>query len=485
MSDRPTETPHLETLVLSVDIGAGHRMAAEALVDALRQARPGSHHTMVDALEHAGPDAGRLARDLYFGSLEEAPELWGMVYDQRQAQEVFRGAGELADDVRSVALGNIVRRAKPDVIVAMHPIAVGLGASVVRVEPEVDCPLVAVVTDFDAHPLWVARGVDLYVVATKKVASGLAAHGLPSGTIEATGIPLRRGFASVRQDPAVRIRLGLDPSRFTILLLGGGLGLGPIAETARRLVSIDGPVQLVLVAGSNQELEAEARRLAASAPIPFLVEGRVEAVWDYVAAADLAVGKPGGLTCAELLAGGVPLVALSPIPGQEQANCDALVEEGAAVEASSAEAAYQSVMGLLEAPDNLERMRLAAMSLGRPGSASGAARKVVRLVDEWHSGSVPRRSETPLDTVGRAGRAVVSGLDDLARQSGLADDGIVQPIHEASRAVASGIDDLSKATGVTPKSVLGSLSRLGRAAADEMDTLAKSLGLSDDEKDKK
>ncbi len=293
MGEGATNRP-LETLVLSVDIGAGHRMAAEALVAAIREVRPGSRHQMVDALEHAGPDAGRLARDLYFGSIEEAPELWGMVYDQRQAQDVFRGAGELADDVRSVALGNLVRRAKPDVIVAMHPIAVGLGASVVRVEPEVDCPLVAVVTDFDAHPLWLARGVDLYVVATKKVAAGLVALGLPSGTVEATGIPLRRGFAAVRQDTAVRVRLGLDPARLTIVLLGGGLGLGPIAETARLLATIDGPIQLVLLAGSNEELEAEARRIAASAPIPFVVEGRIESVWDYVAAADLAVGKPGG-----------------------------------------------------------------------------------------------------------------------------------------------------------------------------------------------
>ncbi len=154
------------------------------------------------------------------------------------------------------------------------------------------------------------------------------------------------------------------------------------------------------------------------------------------------------------------------------------------MEASSAEAAHQAVMGLLEAPANLERMRLAAEGLGRPGSARAAAQRVARLVDDWRSGAAPRRSETPLDTMGRAGRSVVSGLDDLARQSGLADDGVVQPLHDASRAIAAGLDEIGKATGVTPKSVLGSLSRLGRAAADEMDSLARTLGLDDDEKKK-
>jgi hypothetical protein len=258
-----------------------------------------------------------------------------------------------------------------------------------------------------------------------------------------------------------------------------------VAEAARRLATIDGPIQLVLLAGANEELEAEARRLAESSPVPLVVEGRIESVWDYVAAADLAVGKPGGLTCAELLAGGVPLVALSPIPGQEQANCDALVAEGAAVEASSADAAYEAVMGLLESPDNLERMRLAAEALGRPGSARAAAQRVARLVDDWSSGAVPRRSETPLDTMGRAGRAVMAGFDDLARDSGLSEDGVVQPLHDAGRAVADGLDEISKATGITPKSVLSGLSRLGRAAAEGMDDLARSLGGDEDEKKEK
>src|SRR5690242_4928458 len=69
----PPPTQPLSTLVLSVDIGAGHRRAAEALCQAIAELRPGSRHRVVEAMEHLGPDHGKLAREMYFGAVESAP----------------------------------------------------------------------------------------------------------------------------------------------------------------------------------------------------------------------------------------------------------------------------------------------------------------------------------------------------------------------------------------------------------------------------
>ncbi len=372
----------LRTLVLSVDIGAGHRMAAESLCEAIGLEYPGSEWKLLEALSYLGPGGGKMAKDLYFGALKEAPDLWGTLYAQKGLFDLFRPINELADDFRLGKLGPDARAFAPDVILAMHPIACGLASSLAR-KREVSCPIVAVLTDFDAHPAWVYQGIDLYLTPSLEVAQAMRARGLPSGEVVATGLPIRAGFSQTLDKQSARKRLGLAENRFTVLLLGGGLGLGPIAETAEALTALGGlssELQLVILAGRNEELERSARAVAARSKIPVHVTGMVNNVWDYAAAADVAIGKPGGMTCAELLALGVPLIALAPIPGQEQANGDALVRLEAAVHAPVAEAARAWVRDLIEKPALLSKMRAAALRLGRPHAALEAALKVMDLV---------------------------------------------------------------------------------------------------------
>ena len=378
MSSKPSG---LRCLVLSVDIGAGHRSAAQALCAAVADLSPGSRHKIVEALDYLGPGAGTLAKELYFGVLEELPDLWGMLYQERGLLDFLKPVGEFFDDLRTAGLSPVVRSFAPDVVVAVHPIACGLAAALGR-NGEVRCPTVAVLTDFDAHPAWIVRGLDLYLAPTRQVADDLESQGAPASRVEVTGIPLRAGFSQIRGRQVDPADLGLDRGRFTILLLGGGLGLGPIIETAEALSSLGGPLQLVLICGSNRELQREAQELSRRRGIRLHVCGRVDNIWDYISVADLAVGKPGGLTCAELLAAGLPLVALAPIPGQEQANCDALRGAGAALHAPGPGSARDAVARLLSSPDERERMRQAALRLGQPGSAREAAKILLRRCAE-------------------------------------------------------------------------------------------------------
>jgi len=243
--------------------------------------------------------------------------------------------------------------------------------------------------------------------------------------VAVTGIPIRRGFeeagaASHGQGEG----LGLNPGRLTILLLGGGLGLGPLMETAQEICAIDGPIQVAMICGGNKELERSARDLAGRTRAPLHVFGMVEQIWRHMAAADLAVSKPGGLTASELLATGVPLVALCPIPGQEQANCDLLVQKGAAVLAGSADEAGAQVRALLGDPAALNHMREAARRLGRPGSARAAAREVLGLVERWPAEELKvRQGQQEADLLSDVGavasgalRAVEEGIEGVGKE---------------------------------------------------------------------
>lgn len=452
----PSRGRPVRCLALSVDIGAGHRRAAEAIGGALETLRPGSTFEIVEALDYLGAGAGKTARELYFGLLESAPELWGKLYEGRELHELLRPVSAFVDSVRAQDLLPRVRAFQPDVLLAMHPIPCGLAGALAR-SGEIAFPTVAVLTDFDAHPAWIAEGIDLYLVPTRGVAGAMTRKPLPSGRVEVTGLPIRPAFAARIDRAGVRKTLGLATDRFTVLLLGGGMGLGPILEVARTLDGLEPDLQVVLIAGGNEELRTSAQELAVGSRIPIRVTGLVENMWDYMAAADVAVGKPGGSTCAELLAMGVPLVALAPIPGQEQANARALVRDGAAVEADTAQAAAEHVVKLLGAPETLEVRRAAALALGRPHAASDAGKSILKLIDVKEIGShdatrmthIPRRSGgSPFDKLFGAFEDVLRGAEaSLSRAEAARGKGPASSLHAFA---VSGGQNATPARPATP-----------------------------------
>ena len=86
-------------------------------------------------------------------------------------------------------------------------------------------------------------------------------------------------------------------------------------------------------------------------------------------AADLFVGKPGGLTTSEVLAKGVPMVVINPIPGQEERNSDHLLEQGAAIRCNNLPALAYKIETLINTPEKLASMSENARMMGKPDAA--------------------------------------------------------------------------------------------------------------------
>ena len=91
-----------------------------------------------------------------------------------------------------------------------------------------------------------------------------------------------------------------------------------------------------------------------------------------LAAADVHVGKPGGMTAAESIAVGAPMVLSRPLPGQEEANARFLLAAGAAAAGGGPEEAARAAARLLADPGALARLRAALARLRRSGAAAGA-----------------------------------------------------------------------------------------------------------------
>jgi processive 1,2-diacylglycerol beta-glucosyltransferase len=258
----------------------------------------------------------------------------------------------------------------PDAVICTHFLPAQI-LSRLRQAGTVTAPTWVVVTDFDVHLLWAHQGLSGYCVADEEVAWRIRERGIGPGTaVHVTGIPIMPAFATRPDRATCAAELGLDPARTTLLLMGGGGGVGGLDAVAERLLRLPGEPQLLACAGRNADLlrrlEVMARPLGRRLkPLGFTATPE-----RLMAAADLAVSKPGGLTTSECLAMGLPMLVVSPVPGQEERNSDYLLEHGVALKAHDAAGLEYRARALIADPARLRAMGTAAAKLGRPGAAA-------------------------------------------------------------------------------------------------------------------
>jgi len=229
--------------------------------------------------------------------------------------------------------------------------------------------------------------VDLYCVAAEETKARLVARGAKAGSIVATGIPISTRFLEKIDVKSVRQRYGWRDDLPTVLVLSGGFGMGPVAEILRELDKVSAMFQTVVVTGKNEELRRELAAQDRQHPTQIL--GFSTNMHELMAVSDLIVTKPGGLTTSEAMAMGKPLFILNPIPGQEAANSDFLLEHGAATKVNRVEDLPYRVEQLLGSK-KLAEMAKAAKRIGRPLAAQKICEEVTqRQRDAGPHGGLP------------------------------------------------------------------------------------------------
>lgn len=369
----------MRILIATVTAGAGHLQAAMALEEAWRALRPDDEVAKVDLLDHVS----RLHRKVYVQGyvklVEHAPELWGMVFKKTDNPRLARKLTRLRRGFAERTNKRFVKYLKafqPDAVLCTHYLPVEIMG---HLKGKGFRPLtVCVVTDFEAHTLWMDPAVDLYCVAAGETRASLVARGAREEDIAVTGIPIAARFSQPAGTAAFRKSQGLRNDLPTLLVLGGGFGMGPVAEILGALDKVERPVQVVVVAGRNEELRRELAGRDHRHPTRVL--GFVTNMHEWMAVADLILTKPGGLTTSEALALGKPLFILNPIPGQEAANSDFLLERGAAVKVNRVEDVPYRLDQLLGSK-RLKDLSRAARALGRPRAASDVCAETQRRLN--------------------------------------------------------------------------------------------------------
>ena len=368
-------------LVLSASVGAGHIRAAQALELALKElAPPDDTIQNVDVLTLSTASFRKIYRQSYLEMVNKAPHLLGFFYD-RLDQPVSKSENwltKLGLVVEKANLKGLVKLLQEpwDLVVNTHYLPTEILASMRR-KQQSKLEQFCVTTDFDTHRLWVHDPVERYFCALEDGKKYLESFGVPEKKITVTGIPIHPVFSKPKDRVTILKAHGIQGDRPVILQLAGGFGVGPVGDIYKSLLEIQQPLEIVVVAGKNEDAQKALKKIKVPPRHLTHILGFTDKMDELLVAADVVLSKPGGLTVSEALARGAAFAILNPIPGQETHNSDYLLENGAAIKIQNIPTLQLKLGALLADKERLASLKRNAARISHPDAAYVIAREAL------------------------------------------------------------------------------------------------------------
>jgi 1,2-diacylglycerol 3-beta-galactosyltransferase len=367
-------------LVLMCDSGGGHRSVADAIVGALQDLFPNQYRChLADIMADGFPFPLSATGRLYGPVVDRLPRSWGLLWHMTNGRLRSPLLLKAVSPLASRRLADLVQATTPDIIVSTHPWANHIPAWLRR-RLRWRMPLITVVTDpISIHRWWLCPEVDLCLVPTEQAYHEALNAGFDPDKVQITGMPVALEFVkAVRGKAELREELGLRQDCLTVLLAGGGDGMGNVYPFARAAAQAELDIQLVVVAGRNGTLR---RKLESTSwEVPTRILGFVDNMADLMHSADLLITKAGPSTISEALNCGLPMLISGALRGQEEGNAEWVAGTGAAAVTPTPEQLVGALQDLARnGAESLLRMRQKAREAARPEAALYAARGIDRL----------------------------------------------------------------------------------------------------------
>lgn len=374
-------TKQIKILFISAPIGSGHIRAAQSIQQALNENHPDIETKLTNVFDFFNPKLGKTILNVYLKILKLYPQAYGMAYGWGNNSRFALWGRRLISQYLANRMRHYIQSYNPSVIVCTHATPAGLVANL-RHRGLLHIPAIGVVTDFTIHRLWIYPELTHYYVAQEGIRISLADYGIPLNQSSISGIPIMRQFIN-RQDKASMLRtLGLNEHAKTVLIMGGGAGIMPLDQLVQVCCEIETVIQLIVVAGHNQTMYNKLSNIKNTTNKSILLYGYTDNIHELMGVADLLISKPGGVSSAEALAVGLPLVIFKPIPGVEEANTEYLVHTGAAVRADNLKEVKELVQELLHNNQHRERMQNLSSSAGKPQAAASIAAGILSMLEQ-------------------------------------------------------------------------------------------------------
>ncbi len=376
-------------LILTSNTGGGHRSAAKALENSLLSVYPEPAFVKITQVLEEAHYVSRKLAELYNYLLRDHQDLMHYYF---HAINRFRPNESRLIFKSAMGYGmRVIEKMMPDVIVSVHPMTQHFFAYLLRrLNLQDKIPLLTVVTDpyYGFWRGWACDDVRQYYVASDFAKQQLMDFGVGSHKIQVMGMPVHSKFSPVSdlEKRALKSQLGLDPDRFTVFLNSGWIGGGNVPRIFESLLNEAAlgelPMQVIFLAGQNEQLLKDAQEAAQYARFPVKIVGYTNEIERLMKASEVMVSKMGGLTTFEALSCRLPIIAdaVTPPMPQERQTAAYLEKTGAALMLKEPSQIISVVKSLINSPSEYNSLREAAGFHGRPGASDQIAKDVLRHI---------------------------------------------------------------------------------------------------------
>lgn len=388
-------------LLFSEGFGTGHTGAAYALAEGIKLLNTDVQCRVIELGKFLNPTVAPWILSAYRRTVSSQPRLVGMMY-KTQYNKSLNPLTKLAlHRIFYTHAATVIEQLKPDLIICTHPFPAAVVSRLKR--QGLTVPLYTLITDYDAHGSWINDEVDRYLVSTSRVKAILTSRGIPAEMVTVTGIPVHPKFWERSNKTLLRKELGLSDIP-TVLIMGGGWGLMFSKDVMASLTARMNEIQLVFCMGDNEKLIAKMKNNPLLQHPNIKIIGYTNEINKLMDASDLLITKPGGMTCTEGQAKGIPMLFYKAIPGQEEKNCQYFVELGLA-EILSANVVDQWFTRLVREKATLEEQRRRRLAPDRHQPRHCAAlvlemlgKPATNLNETWGTRAKARNEEAVLLT---------------------------------------------------------------------------------------
>lgn len=374
----------MRALILSISAGGGHKNAAEALEEYIKIKDPNSEVLTIDAIRYISPFLDSLIVGTYLNSLKIYPNAFKMLFhgtDNVMPNDSFYNfVGKLNEFVTN-KLMPAIEEFKPDIMVGTHPFTAFM-LQILRKKFESDTPNLVIITDYGSHSFWVHPDIDYYVVAHEGMIPELTIRGREWDSVLPLGIPVKPSFLGTFDRKETLKRIGLNPDKKTVTIMGGALAIGNIKTILKQIEKIPLDFQIALVAANNTKLYEDALEISLTSSKDISVLKYCTFMNALMQATDLLVTKPGGLTVTEALISGCPMAIFFAIPGQEVQNAQFLMRNGLAVDLGDGTECSSVVESILRDDEKLKEMGRKSREFSKPYSTMHIYDRMVQSIKE-------------------------------------------------------------------------------------------------------
>lgn len=374
----------MRTLILSISAGGGHMNAAEAVQCYINNSSYNNTVKLVDTIKYINPFLEKVVIGSYLKSLKLSPGLFGKLYDLAEKEDGIASFSNKINEFIIYKLIPLIQDFNPDIIVTTHPFPTEM-MSIIKKKRIFEIPVAAILTDYAPHCFWIHPNIDAYIVSNDEMVEEMKKRGVHKDLVYPLGIPVKPEFLKTHSRKSTLTALNLKEDTFTILIMGGSMGMGKISVIYNELQKVEKEIQIIVITGNNKKLMSQLYDISNSAKKTTRLIGYSSEISQFMQACDLLITKPGGLTVTEALISKIPLALFTAIPGQEKKNAEFLFRNNLAVDLGDINGCSKTINELLRAPKYLTSLKANYTKYAKPTSGKDIYCLLNELVNNYES----------------------------------------------------------------------------------------------------